>query len=67
MKISARGDVEAKIINEFKTAFQGGRVQEQLLYPMFFHLGKSLDDCTFGGYIMEILDLHMLCLLPLRH
>lgn len=49
-----------------KRHFQGGRVQEQLLNTMFFQLGKSLDDCTFGGYIIQILDLHMLCLLSLR-
>lgn len=42
-----------------KSRFQGGRVHEQLLNAMCCQLGKSLDDCTSGGYIMEILDLYV--------
>lgn len=46
-----------------KRHFQGGRVHEQLLNAMFFHLCKSLDGCWLGGYIMEILALHKPCFL----
>lgn len=46
-----------------KRHFQGGRVHEQLLNAMFFHLCKSLDDSWLGGYIVEILALHKLCFL----